>query len=150
MTNKLYKWVTVVMLVVASALSLSSCGNDEPDEVTLIGTWEFSNTVSDEDGTSSLKMVLTFKSNNTGSIVETWSTKSKASSNETYSMNFSWATATDANGNDIMKISYVSGDKNTELFYGYSNTALWQRQYVLTGKILNIYDGDGVWVFNKK
>lgn len=65
-------------------------------------------------------------------------------------MDFYWSITSDANGNDIMRVSYVSGDKNTELFYGDINTALWTRQYVVTGNILNVYTDGGVWVFHKK
>lgn len=151
MANKIYKFVTIMLLVVLTGISVSSCGgNDEPKGATIVGKWECYEVTSDDDGESSVQMMLTLNKDMTGSIVETWTTQTRAFSNEVYSMDFSWATSSDSNGNDILKVSYISGDKNTELFYGNSNTVLWTRQYVLTGNILNIYGGDGVWVFKRK
>ena len=100
--------------------------------------------VDDSDyGYESIKMTLTFNSDNTGKIVEDWEWTSRAESKEKYSMEFSWSITTDSNGNNTLRVSYISGDKDTEIFYGNDNTVLWTRQYVLTGKILNIY-GNGL------
>lgn len=138
-------------LVMMTAAMFSSCSNDdEPKEDSIVGKWEYTETETTEDGSISISMTLTFKSDKTGSIVENWSINTRASSNRQYSMDFSWSTTSDSNGNDILKVSYVDGDKNTELFPGSASTVLWSRQYVQTGKILNIYSNDGVWVFNKK
>lgn len=136
-------------------VSLTSCGKDnsdpEPDPEPIdmsdiTGTWIHTETSS--DGNATVSMRLTFNKNYTGSIIEDWMFQSKASSTETYSMQFEWSTIRD-NGNDMLKVSYVSGDKQTELFPGSAGTVLWSRQYVRTGNILNIYQGSGVWVFNK-
>ncbi len=127
---------------------VSSC-KDEPEEDNIVGKWEYSESEIDDNYSYAAKMILTFKKDKTGSIVESYQEEETRASSE-YRMNFSYSTTTDFNGNSILKISYVSGDKDTELFPGSSNTALWSRQYVLTGKILNIYDDDGVWVFHKK
>ncbi|MCM1163149.1 MAG: hypothetical protein NC339_02710 [Muribaculaceae bacterium] len=156
--EKFTKSLFLVLLALCFSVSLTSCGGDDddpkPDEPvgnTIIGQWGLSVTQTDTDGSIySLRMDLTFNKDYTGSIVETWTSQSRAATSNTYAMNFNWSTTSDANGNDILKVSYVSGDHNTELFYGTSSTALWTRQYVLTGTILNIYGGDGVWVFNKK
>lgn len=151
--EKIHKIITLLLLSIVTGLTFSSCSKaDEPKEVTIVGEWNLSEKETNSDGTvtSELKMNLIFKSDRTGSIQEQWTVNSRAVSNETYVMNFSWSTATDSNGNDIMKISYMSGDKDTELFEGGENTVLWTRQYVLTGDILNVYGGDGVWVFRRK
>ncbi len=150
--KKSIKFFSFLLMFFTMGICLSSCGSDddEPTGGNLVGKWVYTETYSEDEGAGTIEMILTFNSNNTGSIVERWQYQSKASSNETYSMEFSWSTTTDTNGNDILRISYVSGDRETELFPGYSNTVLWTRQYVLTGKILNIYGGSGVWVFNKK
>lgn len=145
-----------IFIVMLTALMTTSCGNDDDDDImdsgNITGTWvlEEIDNDPDDDYTSSIKITLKFNKNATGSIVEEWTTTSKATNHEVYTMNFSWSTTADADGNDILRISYVSGDKNTELFPGGSGTVLWKRQYVVTGKILNIYDGDGVWVLNKR
>lgn len=151
MAKKIYNLFFIMALVMISGIMASSCSkDDEPEQESILGKWEYSETETDEDGTVSISMTLTFKSDRTGSIVEDWSATTRSTSNYRYSMDFSWTTTSDSNGNDILKISYVDGDKNTELFPGGSNTVLWTRQYVQTGKILNIYGSDGVWVFNKK
>ena len=150
--KKSIKVLSFLLMFFTMGICFSSCSSDDDDPKggSLVGKWTYLETYTDEDAASSVEMILTFNSNNTGSIVERWLYQTKASSNETYSMEFSWSTTTDSSGNEILRISYVSGDKETELFPGYSSTVLWTRQYVLTGKILNIYGGDGVWVFNKK
>lgn len=142
-----------VVIIALTGFTFSSCGGDDDEpakNASLIGTWVYEELNQDDDVMENVKMTLKFDANNTGSIVEEWLYETRASSHETYSMKFSWSTTSDSNGNDILRISYVSGDKNTELFPGGVNTVLWTRQYVLTGKILNIYGGDGVWVFNRK
>jgi len=147
---------TGILVIMLTTLMATSCGgDDDKDEpsnsASITGTWTFEETLTDEDGSTSLMMTLIFNKDNTGSIVEVWNTESRASGSNTYSMEFSWSSTTNSNGDNILSVSYVSGDKNTELFPGSSSTALWKRQYVVTGKILNIYDGDnGVWVFNKR
>lgn len=161
--NRFFKSVRYagMLFLALFALVVTSCGgddNDDPEPVPdapqttngLVGTWSLTETASDETGSGSLTMTLTFNADNTGSIVEDWYITSRASSRETYSMSFSWSVTSDSNGNDILRISYVSGDKNTEIFPGSSTTVLWTRQYVLTGNILNIYGGSGVWVFNRR
>ena len=137
------------MMLLVSAVFCVSCSDDEPKTVSIVGKWESVESYSDDGILETIRMNLTFNSDRTGSIVETWNYETRATSTENYSMNFSWATTTDSNGNDILKISYISGDKVTELFPG-SSAVLWTRQYVLTGDILNIHDGDGVWVFKRK
>ncbi len=151
--TKFSKLFSVMLIMLMTGISFSSCSKDDGDEpktVNIVGKWEYMETYEDENVTESIKMVLTFNNDRTGSIEENWVYESRASSVENYKMNFSWATSTDSNGNEILKISYVSGDKVTELFPGESTTVLWTRQFVLTGNILNIYGGDGVWVFNRK
>lgn len=141
------------IIIALITLMFTSCGDDEDslkDSDSLVGTWVLEETYEDEDESASIKMTLKFNKDNTGSIVEDWVSQTKSSTHETYSMNFSWSTTSDSNGNDILRVSYVSGDKNTELFPGVSSTVLWTRQFVQTGKILNIYSNDGVWVLNKK
>lgn len=143
--------ILVVLLTTFIASSCSKDDNDNPSNSgALVGTWVTETTGSSDGGFVSMKITIKFNKDNTGSIVEEWSSQTRASSHESYSMNFSWSTTSNANGDDIMRISYVSGDQNTELFPGSGSTALWTRKYVVTGKILNIYDGDGVWVLNKK
>ena len=154
--KKYLKYAMLVMTLLFMTVTLPSCGGDDdeptPAPTSILGTWECSEEYEDEDEVASIKMELKFNKDNTGSITETWSasTKTKASSTETYSMKFSWATTMNSDGNEILKISYISGDKNTELFPGTSSTVLWQRQYILTGNILNVFGGDGVWVFKRK
>lgn len=149
---KIYKFLTIMVITIMSGLTVTSCSSDddEPKAVSIVGKWQHQETYSDEDESGSISMTLTFNSDRTGSIIEDWTYESRASSHQSYKMDFSWATSTDSNGNEILKISYVSGDKVTELFPGGSSTVLWTRQFVLTGNILNIYDSDGVWVFNRK
>lgn len=150
--TKFCNFIVVMFLAVLQSVSFTSCSNDddEPKSVSIVGKWESLEEYSDDEESMSIKMTLTFNNDRTGFIEENWKYESKASSVENYRMDFSWATTTDSNGNDILKISYVSGDKVTELFPGSSSAVLWTRQYVLTGNILNIYGGDGVWVFNRK
>lgn len=150
------------MLILAFvALMFTSCGGDDKDEpqpqpdatqtqTSLVGTWNLIENFDDETGSGSLAMTLVFNADYTGSITEDWYVTTRASSRETYSMSFNWSITSDSNGNDILRISYVSGDKNTEIFSGSSTTVLWTRQYVLTGNILNIYGGAGVYVFNRR
>lgn len=153
--KKFCKYATLLAAVLFIAVGFTSCGDDDDDNSTsnnssIVGLWQMSETYGDDYETKSVTMDLTFNSNHTGRIVENWTSESRASSKEVYTMDFEWATTTDSSGNDIIKVSYVSGDKVTELFPGGSSTVLWSRQYVLTGKTLNIYGGDGVWVFKKK
>lgn len=152
--TKFNKFFLVMILSIMTAFTITSCKDNKDEPATsskgLVGTWIYTESYSDAYESQDITMTLTFNSDNTGSIVENWVYETKATSNETYKMNFSWSTTTDANGTDILRISYVSGDKNTELFYGSEGTVLWTREFVLTGKILNIYGGDGVWVFKKK
>jgi len=138
-----------MIFAIMSGITVTSC-SDEPQEDNIVGKWFYSETEVDDDYYSDISMTLTFNKDKTGTIVESWREETKTRSSAEYRMNFSWTTTSDSNGNNILKVSYVSGDKETELFPGSSNTVLWSRQYVLTGKILNIYSGDGVWVFNKK
>ena len=151
--DKFYKFLTVMILVIMTGFTTTSCSDDDDKEkkANIAGKWEYSDSSTSSGSINTVRMVLTFNSDKTGSIDETWSSQSRASMDSHYNMKFSWATTTDSNGNDILKISYVSGDKETELFPGNESTVLWTRQYVLTGKILNIYSGSSsVWVFNKK
>ena len=149
---KIYKYLTIMVIAILAGMTVTSCSNDEPKNVSIVGTWYLNDSYEEDGYKESLSMTLKFNSDHTGSITETWISESRASSNETYKMNFSWATSTDSSGNEILKVSYISGDKDTELFYGNTSTALWTRQFVLTGNILNIYDasGSGVWVFKRK
>lgn len=141
-----------IIAVVLTAFMATSCGEDDEPSTSgsLVGTWVLEESLSDYDSSAKLKMTLKFNSDNTGSVVEEWTSESRATEHNIYSMNFSWSTTTDSDGDDILRVSYVSGDKNTELFSGNSSTVLWSRQYVITGKILNVYVNNGVWVFNKK
>lgn len=145
-----------VMTLLVMTVTLPSCGGDDdeptPAPTSILGTWECLEEYENEEEVASVKMELKFNKDNTGSIAETWTsyTKTRSSYTEVYTMQFSWATTTSSDGNEILKISYISGDKNTELFYGSSSTVLWQRQYILTGNILNVFGGDGVWVFKRK
>lgn len=151
--EKFYKFLTVMILAIMTGFTTTSCSDDDDkgNGASLVGKWEYSDTNTSSNSTNTVRMVLTFNSDKTGSIDETWSSQSRASMDSHYNMKFSWASTTDSNGNDILKISYVSGDKETDLFPGAESTVLWTRQYVLTGKILNIYSGNSsVWVFNKK
>lgn len=143
------------MVVVVMATFLCVSCKDDPENGSgakaLVGTWVCQEQWDDvEDVWESVTMTLTFKNDNTGKIVENWRWGSRADGSSTYSMEFNWSCASDSNGNNILQVSYVSGDKDTELFEGYENTVLWKCQYVLTGKILNVYSDGEVWVFNKK
>lgn len=133
----------MAMFVTVVGMSASSCSKDDEEvkSPSIVGSWE----CVEEYGGESFKMILTFNSNSTGRIEEIYTTKAAYS----YVMDFSWGTTSDASGNSILNISYISGDQDTELFPGSGSTALWTRQYVLTGDILNIYGGDGVWVFKR-
>ncbi len=150
---KKFKFLTFVAIL--AAVMCTSCGDDEapepaPGEVDeLVGTWYLETTASDDGTTASLSMKLTFNEDKTGSIVETWTYTTRATESQRYSMNFGWSTTSNSNGEDILRVSYVSGDKNTELFIGSSSTVLWTRQYVVTGDILNMYVGGGVLVFHR-
>lgn len=153
--NKLSHYAGI-LLIALTTMVFASCSDksdpvDEPQAPShpLVGTWTAQETVTQDGMSLTLKMTLTFQEDNMGTIVEEWIASTRATTHETYAMTFSWSTTSDASGNDILRVSYVSGDKNTELFSGSANTALWTRQYVLTGRILNIYEGGGVWVFNK-
>ena len=150
--KKINLLLCVAILGGMSCVTSSCSKDDEPKTVNIVGTWQYTEEFIDADFSEMLTMTLKFNNDRTGSITENWVTETRASSNETYRMDFSWATSVDSSGNEILKISYISGDKNTELFPGSSSTALWTRQYVLTGNILNIYDGqnNGVWVFKRK
>ncbi len=144
-----------ILVVVLTAFFATSCSDsdDEPStKGSIYGTWTFEDSFIDEDDImNNLNITLTFNKDNTGSIVEVWGFESRASETYTYSMNFSWTTTSDSNGNDIMKLGYISGDKNTEIFKGSQNTVLWSRKYVITGNILNIYDlDDNLWVLHRK
>jgi len=143
--KQLFKYFSMVVMVAVMTVSFSSCDDDKNDDVlkstSIVGRWE----CAQADDESSFKMILTFNSDATGIIEETWSSKASSA----YSMRFTWSTTTNADGDNILKVSYVDGDKQTELFPGSSSTVLWSRQYVLTGDILNIYQGDGVWVFKR-
>lgn len=147
--KKTFGILCMALVAVLTCVGFTSCSDDD-DNKSIVGTWECYDEYVSADEQESIKMTLTFKKDNTGSIVEEWNSVSRATSQEVYTMNFSWSTTTDASGNDILRVSYQSGDKNTELFMGTANTALWTKQFVLTGKTLNIYGSEGVWVFNKK
>lgn len=150
---KKIKFLALAFVVMLTTFMTASCSKEEDDPSasgTLKGTWVLEETSAGSGYAISLKMTLTFRGDNTGSIVENWVTETRASNSETYEMNFSWSTTSDSNGNDILRVSYVSGDQNTELFTGSGSTALWNRQYVVTGNILNVYGDDGVWVFHRK
>lgn len=140
-----------MLIVFLSVFFAASCSDDDDpnpsSQDALIGSWVAEKTWDDYDEIETLKMTLTFNKGYTGSIVEEFSSETKAT--ERYQMNFSWSISSDANGNDILRFSYVSGDKEMIIF-DEESAALWIRQYVVTGKILNLYSGDGVWVFNKK
>lgn len=149
--SRLAHFAGIVAIIMTAFMATSCSEEDEPSTSgSIVGTWVLEEGTSDYDSSAKLKMTLKFNKDNTGSIVEEWTSESKATEHDIYSMNFSWSTTTDSNGNDILRVSYVSGDKDTELFYGGASTVLWTRQYVITGKILNVYLNDGVWVFNKK
>lgn len=164
-TNRLFSPAKLagLLVVILTAFFTTSCGGDDKDDEpdnpnpgtelgSIIGTWVYEESSYDPEDkeTASMVMTLKFNSDYTGSVVEDW-TYSRASSHYSYSMNFSWSTTSDSNGNDILRVSYVSGDQGMmDLFPGSDNTVLWTRQYVLTGNILNIYGGNGVWVFNRR
>lgn len=145
------------IVAILVAVMCTSCGDGEasepvpnPGEVDeLVGTWYLETTESDDGTTASLSMKLTFNEDKTGSIVETLTYTTRATESQRYSMNFGWSTTSNSNGEDILRVSYVSGDKNTWLFMGSSSTVLWTRQYVVTGDILNVYLTDGVLVFHR-
>lgn len=144
-----------ILVVVLTAFFATSCSDsdDEPStKGSIYGTWTFEDFFIEDNTSNGLNITLTLNKDNTGSIVEVWSVESRASETNTFSMNFSWTTTTDSSGNDIMKLSYISGDKNTEIFMGGENTVLWSRKYVLTGNILNIYDPEdnSVWVLHRQ
>lgn len=148
------KFIAFALVAMLATFMVTSCSKDDENDTSgsgaLIGTWVLEDYSEEYDYSQTVKMTLTFRSNNTGSIVEDWITNTRATEINKYAMDFYWSITSDANGNDIMRVSYVSGDKNTELFYGDSNTALWTSQYVVTGNILNVYTDGGVWVFHKK
>lgn len=143
----------MLVAVVTMGFTMTSCSDDDSnvlDNSSIEGRWVYTENYDDEGETLLITMELVFNRDKTGYIIENYDYSSRASSKEQYRMDFSWSTTQDSNGNDLLKVSYMSGDKNTELFYGSSGTVLWTRQFVLTGAILNIYEGDGVWVFNRK
>lgn len=150
---KKFKFIAFAFVAMLMTFMASSCGKDEESDPPVVGglngTWFLEETSESGSYSNTLRMTLTFRDDHTGSIVENWTTVSRASENNTYAMEFSWSSTSDSNGNDILRVSYVSGDKNTEIFAGDSNTVLWTRQYVVTGNILNIYQGGGVWVFHR-
>lgn len=154
--SKFFKFFAVALLVVVTGFAFTSCSDDDDDKNTngtgsLVGTWSMTQTIENSSSINTISMVLVFKGDHTGSIKQTLTSQSRAASS--LEMNFNWSTVSDSNGNQILQVSYVNGDKNTELFYDDSkeqSIVLWRNQYVLTGKILNIYEGGGVWVFNKK
>lgn len=153
--SKVLKFFTMALFAMATVCSLISCSNDTKDAPTsgnssILGTWSLTQEFEEEDGMESVDIVLVFNNNQTGSIKETWRYESRAATTNVREMEFSWSTVSDSDGNQILQVSYVSGDKNTSIFNGSENTALWKREFVLTGNILNIYSGNGVWVFNKK
>ena len=139
------------MLMTSMAVSCSK-DDDVKDSSSIKGTWIYEQIKEDDSSISTTRIVLAFNSDHTGKIIQEWSSETKSSLSST--MNFSWSTTSDSNGRDILRVSYVSGDKNTSIFPGVvdnkDNVALWTREYVVTGKILNLYHGDGVWRFNKK
>lgn len=152
--KKFTKYAALLVAVLFVTFGFTSCGDDDDDgggaaSTSIVGTWRYTEAEADDDGIESMDMVLTFNSDHSGRIVENWTSSTRAAASVSYTMDFQWTTATDSNGNDILKVSYVSGDRNTELFLGGPNTVLWTRQYVLTGNILNIYGGDGVWVLRR-
>ncbi len=141
--KQFFKRFSMVMMVAVMTVSFSSCKDENgPDSTSIEGRWEC--VQEDKDDGTLFKMVLTLNSDATGTIDEELSRASYA-----YSMEFTWSTTTNADGDDILRVSYVDGDKETELFPGSSSTVLWSRKYVLTGNILNIYQGEGVWVFKR-
>lgn len=130
----------------------SSCSkNDDPKDVNIVGTWQYTEVIPGYNYTETITMTLKFNSDRTGSISEDWVTETKATGYSNYRMDFSWATSVDSSGREILKISYIKGDKNTELFPG-DDTVLWTREFILTGNILNIYgyQSSDVWVFKRK
>lgn len=147
--EKLLKSLLLVLFTLTLSMGMTACGDDDDDEPkkdSLVGKW----VLTEDNLSTTYDITITFNSNKTGTIIERMNSSARAE--VTLSMDFSWSTTSDSNGNDILKVSYVSGDRNT-IFPNSSsggNTVLWSRQYVQTGKILNIYDGGGVWVFNKK
>lgn len=157
--TRIYNYLLVTILAVSMGLGMASCKKDKdddepkgPESPSLIGTWtlEESDYDPEEGAWVKVSMVLNLNEDNTGRISENWTFETKASSSFSYAMNFSWSTTVNANGDETLVVSYVSGDKNTEIFMGSESTVLWKRQIALTGNILNIYGGSGVWVFNKR
>lgn len=142
------KLLSMLLTFFAMSFTLTSCSDDDNDNNGIVGKWENLETYDEGNTVGSIKMVLTFNGDGTGRIVEEWNRQSRLTSS--YTMDFSWSTTSDTNGNDILRVSYVSGDKNTELFPGGTNTVLWTQRYVLTANILNIYSANGgVWVFKR-
>ncbi|MBO4995551.1 MAG: hypothetical protein J6C78_06245 [Muribaculaceae bacterium] len=155
MTKKI-KLLSMLLALMFIPVVFSSCGGDDDDDEPissngLVGYWTLEEVYDSDDGDirTSVKMTLKFNKDNSGEIVEELTSESRASTHKTYTMKFSWSTTSDSNGNDILRVSYISGDKTTMLFPGSSNTVLWTRRYVRTGNILNVYCNDGVLVFNK-
>lgn len=144
---------SIIFVAILTSFMTTSCSNDDDPSSSdaLCGTWIYEDSYEGDDYYDNVKITLKFNKDKTGSIVEDWYWKTRASEQEHYSMNFSWSTTKDDSGEVYLNVSYISGDKDTKLFKG--DYVLWKRKYVLTGKILNIYGNDGsnsVWVFNKK
>lgn len=154
-----------LLLIMAFSFTASSCSDDKNDEpsasASLVGTWTYEKPESSKDDDEGFKMILKFNKDNTGTYTEEWvSNETRASSSQT--MNFGWSISTDSKGNDILRISYVSGDRDTMLFpqdpkRPNSNIVLWSYPCVLTGKVLNVtanspvdFDDFLLWVFNRK
>lgn len=143
MGNKAYTTLTTMILLILSALTITSCNNDEPNATGIEGTWKCSLSNSNY----SLDATLVLNKDATGSLVEYVSEAIGSSENHLY---FYWSTTTDSDGNDYLKISYKNGDNSTVLIPVITDSSLKTLKYALTGEKLHVYGVSDTFVFDKK
>lgn len=138
-----------VIVLLLTTFMISSCSKDDNDGPSngnqLVGKWVTTTMNYKEDRVKSVKIILKFNSDNTGSIAEDWEYDLDLEEpvRKSYLMKFRWTTKADDN---TLTIDYVSGDRHTELFDGDYTITHWTRKYAVAGTTLHLFP----WTLHKK
>lgn len=131
--EKIYKNMLYVLFVMALAMGLSSCGtdDDDPEDVSIVGTWHSSRTEFEDGESYSYNETLVFNKDHTGYTTIQVSLSSRASVTSTYTVHeeFSWTDNKTSDNIGYISFIHTSGDN----VYGTGRYT-----YTLAGKTLYI------------